>query len=161
MTHKRRTTHFIILILAALILAACAGDGSVRPQGGAQFSGTLTLERPGTNGRAMGGTIGFTLSEDGRAIAELSYELEGDVCTDQGVTVQGVGATLRQDPPPQIKDGTFIWSSEGVRVDGTFTQPTQAQGTISLIMEKEVQALGETTQISCDYGKWAWTAEAE
>ena len=161
MTQKRRTAHILILILilAALSLAACTRE--VRPQGGAEFSGTLTLDRAGNNGRAQGGTIGFILSEDGTAIAELSYELEGDVCTDQGFTVQGVGASLRQDPPPQIEDGSFVWSSEGLRVDGTFTQSTAAQGTISLVMEKDVEALGESARVTCDYGRWTWTAEVK
>jgi hypothetical protein len=127
---------------------------NVPPQPDAEFIGLLTLQR-------AGGAIGFKLSEDGTAIAELSYQLEGDVCTDEGVTVTGTGATLKQDPPPAVENGTFSWLSDGVRVEGSFTSPTKAEGTITLAMEKEVQALGQTTRITCDYGTWAWTAEAE
>jgi hypothetical protein len=161
MTHKRLYTHFIIFLLAGFILAACSGSGGASPQPGTTFTGSLTLKQVGATGRALGGAIGFKLSEDGTAIAELSYQLEGDVCTDEGVTVTGTGATLKQDPPPAVENGTFSWLSDGVRVEGTFTSPTMAEGTITLAMEKEVQALGKTTRITCDYGTWAWTAEAE
>lgn len=161
MSRRRTIIIAFSLVLTALLLGACAAQAGASPQPGATFSGTLTIERPGTNGRALGGQISFTLSEDGTRIAELSYELEGDVCTDEGVTVTGTGATLRQDPPPQIADGAFIWSSEGVRVDGTFTATNRAEGTISLALEKEVQALGETVTLICDFGKWTWTAELE
>ena len=70
-------------------------------------------------------------------------------------------ATLRQDLAPQIVDGAFVWSSEGLRVDGTFTSPTKAEGTISIAPEVEVQALGETVTLTCDFGRWNWTADME
>jgi len=160
MTHLRRTFTLLFTLITALTLSACAG-GPASPQDGAAFSGTLTIQRVGNNARALGGTIRFTVSEDGRTITELAYEMEGDVCTDQGVTVTGTGAALRQDPSPAIEESAFVWSSEGLRVDGTFTSPSKAEGTLSLIVEKQVQAMGESYTLACDFGKWIWTAEAE
>jgi hypothetical protein len=160
MTHTRQRTHLTFLLLIAFILAACSGGGA-DPKPDAEFNGTLTIQQRGANGRALGGTIGFTLSEDGTHITQLSYQLEGDVCSGEGVTVTGTGATLKQDPPPQVEEGTFSWLSEGVKVEGTFTSRSQAEGTITLAMEKQAQAMGKTHTLTCDYGTWVWTAEAE
>jgi hypothetical protein len=152
----------MIVLISALTLAACGGEtAGGDPKEGAVFSGRLSIQRVGANARALGGTIRLRVSADGGSISELSYEMEGDVCSDQGVTVQGFGATLRQDPPPPIEDGTFVWSSEGLRVEGAFSSSSEAEGTLSLAVEKEVEASGETLTVSCDFGKWTWTAEAE
>ena len=160
MTRLRRTFTALFILITALTLSACAGGGA-GPRAGSEFSGELTIQRVGSNARALGGTLTFTISEDGSHIAELAYELEGDVCTGEGVTVQGTGQSLRQDPPPQITDGSFVWSSEGLRVDGAFTSATRAEGTLSLALEKEVDALGEMVSLTCDFGRWSWVAEAE
>ncbi len=150
---------FPMLILALLITACAAGGAS--PQAGATYSGVLTIQQIGATGRALGGTISFTLTEDGAGIAELAYNLEGDVCKNQGLTVTGTGAALKQDPPPVVEDGRFEWLSEGVRAEGAFTSQTEAEGTLTLAMEKQVQSGGETVALTCDYGTWAWTAKVE
>jgi hypothetical protein len=158
-----RTRPFMIpfsLLIIALALAACT-PGGASPQAGATYAGELTIQQIGATGRALGGTIRITLSEDGTGIAELAYTLEGDVCKNQGLTVTGTGATLRQDPPPPVEEGRFAWLSDGVRAEGTFVARDQAEGTITLAMEKQVQSRGETVTLACDYGTWAWTAEVE
>ena len=149
---------FSLLIFSLLITACTAG---VSPQAGATYEGELTIQQIGTTGRALGGTIRITLTEDGTGIAELAYTLQGDVCKNQGLTVTGTGATLRQDPPPPVEEGRFAWLSDGVRAEGTFVARDQAEGTITLAMEKQVQSGGETVTLACDFGTWAWTAEAE
>jgi hypothetical protein len=156
---------FRFLFPLILLLSACTScAGEFVPQGGAVFSGSLTLDRAGNNATAAGGEISFTTTADGTGIESLSYSLTGDSCTVEGVSVQGVGSSVRQDPPVAVQNGGFVWDPGQIRVTGTFTSPTQAEGTITIEIIHDVQTslnAPATKQVLCDYGTWAWNAEAE
>lgn len=157
---------FIKFILPLiLLLGACAGEmGDITPQGGAVFSGSLTLDRAGNNAAAAGGEIRFTTTDDGTGISELSYQLTGETCERAGLTSPGVGSSFMQDPPVEVQNGGFVWDPGQIRVTGTFTSPTQAEGSITIEVFVTLQAEQEGSdpeEVLCDYGTWAWTAEAE
>ena len=152
-------------LLCILLLSACASNlGDITPQGGAIFSGNLTLDRAGNNAKAAGGQISFTTTADGTGITELSYSLTGDSCTAKGVTIQGVGSSVRKEPPVEVQNGGFVWDPGEIRVTGIFTAATQAEGSITIEILHDVQTSRNSPaaeQILCDYGTWAWTAEAQ
>jgi hypothetical protein len=155
---------YIILILTLLLLTACTGGSSVEPQASATYSSKLTVTEAGENGTATGGEIEFTISEDGAGIASLSYNLTSDSCIADGITIQGVGTSSRKMPPPEVKNGTFIWEDENVQVEGTFTSSTEASGTITITIQHNVQTSinsPATKKITCDYGTWTWDASME
>jgi hypothetical protein len=164
MANKMVKSAYIFLFLLSFLVTACSGNGNTHPQAGATFSGELAIKEAGENGTAASGAIEFTISEDGKGIESLSYNLNGDSCTANGILVKGVGTSSKRTPPPEVKNGEFTWEDADVTVKGTFNSPTEASGTITITAQHFVQTSINSparTQITCDYGTWEWTANTD
>jgi len=164
LTKRFQIVAFLLIIIASLLVSCSSNSGGPKPQSGATFSGNLAIEKAGENGTASGGEITFTTTADGSAIESMSYSLTGDACTADGVTIQGVGYTTERTPPPEVKNGGFEWEENDFLVKGTFTSPTEAIGTITITIQHSVQTSinsPATTQVTCDYGTWAWNSSSE
>lgn len=164
MTVRKSQLACVFLILTLFLLSACGGDGGIDLKAGATFSGELTVKEAGENGTANRGEIEFTISEDGTGIASMSYTLSGDSCSEDGISVQGVGTTSKRTPPPEVKNGSFVWEDADIHVEGAFTSPTEASGIITITVQHSVQTSINSParkQITCDYGTWAWNASVK
>ena len=116
-------------------------------QPGATFSGPIKM-----SGKASGGTLSFTISEDGTSIAlEITLsDLKCDGMTASSMSTQASG-------PLSITDYSFNASfSDLGEVEGRFASPTEASGTINISWK--ISILGQTT--ACELGTWEWSAEA-
>jgi len=116
-------------------------------QPGAAFSGPIKI-----SGKASGGTISFTISEDGTSIT-LDITLSNLKC--DGMTAGSM--STQASGPLSITDGSFSASFSNIgEVEGRFASPTEASGTINLSWK--ISILGQTT--ACELGTWDWSAEA-
>lgn len=164
MTHWKLKSAYLLLMLILVLLAACNAVGGIDIEAGATLSGELTPQEAGENGTASGGDIQFTISDDGQGIVSMSYNLNGDSCVAGGITVQGVGTSSQRTPPPEVKNGKFVWEDADILVTGSFTSPTEATGTITITVQHSVQTSLNSPareQITCDYGTWAWHASTD
>jgi len=116
-------------------------------QPGAKFSGPIQI-----SGKASGGTIGFTISEDGTSIA-LEITLSNLKC--DGMTASSM-STQASGPLSIVDDGFSASFSNLGEVEGRFASPTEASGTINISWK--ISILGQTTV--CELGTWDWSAEA-
>jgi len=133
-------------------------------QADAVFVGPMTISSRGRNASAQGGEIEFTTSADGTALVSLSYSLVGAECTyvsgSSTTTVSGGFTSMLFFESIPITNGRFTIDSMGVRVKGTLTSPSEANGEITI--EKEEMMTSPTYQkFICQYGTWTWTASVE
>lgn len=160
-----------LLVVLGLILAACAPKATpvaptpveatptlkpveatptpvpiVGPQPGANLAGAIEI-----SGKASSATIFLTISEDGSSIASVGIAL-----TDLKCDGFSAGSMLQQlGGPFPVAEGNIVASlSGGGEIMGRFTSPTEASGTINLILEIP---FGGT----CELGTWDWSAKAE
>jgi len=141
---------WLSLVIVGLILpaAACGGGGTsaTSPQPGAVVTGPIEI-----SGKASSGTISLTVSDDGASIASVKVtltELKCDGFSAGSLTKEAGGAF------PAAK-GNVVASLSGIgKIDGRFTSPTAASGTIDLALEIP---MGGT----CKLGTQNWSAEAD
>lgn len=169
----RRKKVWLLLVIVGLILplTACAPKASpvaptpveatptpkpveatptpvaiIGPQPGANLAGPIEI-----SGKATSATISFTISEDGSSIASVSIALVELKCDgfSADLLIQDLGG------PFPLSEGNIAASlSGGGEIKGRFTSPTEASGTINLILE--IPFAG-----TCDLGRWDWSAKAE
>lgn len=147
---------FLPLVIG-MFLVACGSSQTPKLQPGATYSGELTQASPGKNTSAGGGTIEFTISDDGESVASISFSLFGDTCWNESKTTTrtGVGYKLTKNPPPPITKGGFVWEDTDIVVKASFTSPTEASGAIAISISDM------SSQLTCDYGTWDWNANVK
>ena len=146
-----------LLLVTGMFLIGCGSSQVSKPQFGAVFSGELTQASPGKNTSAGGGTIEFTISDDGESVASISFSLFGDTCWNESKTTTrtGVGYLTTKNPPPPINKDGFVWEDDDIVVKAVFTSSTEASGTMT-ISTKDM-----SSQLTCDYGTWDWNANVK
>ena len=118
----------------------------LRPQPGAILTGPIEISE-----KASSATIFLSISEDGVSIASVGIALVDLKCDgfSAGSMTQDFGG------PFPVAEGDIAASlSGGGEIKGRFTSPTEASGTINLILEIP---FGGT----CDLGRWDWSAKAD
>jgi hypothetical protein len=147
---------FLPLVIG-MFLVACGSSQTPKLQPGVTYSGELTQASPGKNTSAGGGTIEFTISDDGESIASISYSLFGDTCWNESRTITrtGVGYSTTRNPPPPINNGGFVWEDNDIVVKAKFTSSTEASGTMTISIKDM------SSQLTCDYGTWDWNANVK
>ena len=139
----------LLIVIAGLILpiAACGGEGApVAPQPGAVLTGPFEI-----SDKASSGTISLTVSADGASITSVGITLNDLKCDgfSAGSLTKEGGGTF------PVADGKIVASVSGIgKLDGRFTSPTEASGTIDLILE--IPFGGGT----CKLGAQNWSAKA-
>ena len=161
MTRVQLLQSVICSTLILLMVSGCNGTSAVEPQPGATFSGPMEISSSGmgSNVTVDGGEIEFTVTEDGAAIASITYNLINEVCTNDTKNTRregGMSSSVRSNPPTPIKNGNFEFDSGDININGTFTSATEASGTIK--MSSEVESEVEQNYFTCDYGTWNWSA---
>jgi hypothetical protein len=140
---------WLLLVIFGLILplAACGGGGTpaTSPRPGAVLTGPIEI-----SGKASGGTISLTVSDDGALITSVAItltDLKCDGFSAGSLTKEASGVF------PAAK-GKVVASLSGIgKIDGRFTSPTVASGTIDLALEIPFGG-------SCELGTLNWSAEA-
>lgn len=152
----RRLLFFASILLLVLItgLCGCGGGtpggepegGKAAPTPGATFSGPVDI-----SGVASSGIIHLVISDGGAAITSVGVTL-----TDLKTETFSAGSMTKQiSGAIPIVEGSFAGSLSGLgEIEGRFTSPTAASGTVRL---KVAIPLSEA---SADLGQFAWTAEA-
>jgi len=165
----RRKSLWFLLVMLGLILTACAPKATpvaptpveatpkppeatptpvliLGPQPGAILTGPIEI-----SGKATSGTITLTISEDGSSIASVSIALVELKCDgfSAGSMTQEMGG------PFPVAEGNISASLPGGgELKGRFISPTEASGTINLVLEIPLAG-------TCDLGRWDWSAKAE
>ena len=150
----------ILLLLLAVIFAGCGGNtgatqgagtsategGVAAPTPGATFSGPVEI-----SGKASSAIISLVVSADGTSISSVGVTLS-DLKTESfsaGSMTKEVTGSI------PIKDGSFSGSLSGLgTIEGTFTSPTEASGTVKLSVEIPFS-------VPADLGELKWTAGAQ
>lgn len=137
-----KTRILIFWLGAALILAALAGCGKagpVTPQGGITLNGAITMDR------AENAAIMLTVSSDAAYIESVSLSMSNLKC--EGFSA-GSWMTTESGQIP-ITEGEFFYKSDNIgEINGKFTSPTAAEGTIHFAPY--------AGRAEC--GNWTWTA---
>jgi hypothetical protein len=133
-----------------------------KPQPGATFTGPMEISQPGSERTAKGGSLEFTITEDGNAIASVSITVTESKCsvTSEGVTyvTEVRSSTTSFEGPFPIAEGKIDATFDNSRkLKGQFTSPTEANGTIDVV-QTTVVGLGKL--VNCDLGEWNWSAKA-
>jgi hypothetical protein len=120
--------------------------GEVIPKPGATLIGPIEISQ-----YASGGTINFTVSEDGGFVTSVSItltHLDVDVFSADSYSTQSGGSF-------PITGGAFSASiTDTGTIEGQFTSPTEASGTINL-------KLKITYAGTFELGTWNWSAKAD
>ncbi len=139
----------LLLIVGAILpLTACGGDGApaTSPQPGAVLTGPVEI-----SGKASSGTISLTVSEDGASITSVGITLTDLKCDgfSAGSFTKEAGGEF-----PAAK-GKVAASLSGIgEINGRFTSPTEASGTIELALEIPYAE-------PCKLGTSNWSAKAD
>ena len=129
----------------------------INPEPGTTFIGAMEISQPGNEGTAKSGSLEFTITDDGTAIASVSITLTEFKCsvTSEGVTSvteSGVSTSSFFEPFSIVEGKIEATFNENGKVNGHFTSPTEANGTIDIVLI--------TNGLPCDFGTWEWSAEA-
>lgn len=117
----------------------------VAPKPGATFTGPIEI-----SGKASSGTIQFSTSGDGASITSVTVTLK-DLKTE---TFSAGSMTQESRSPFPVTDGNLAASLSGIgEIEGRFTSPTKASGTIDITLEIPFSG-------PCKLGEWRWSAEA-
>lgn len=143
----------LVRFTQALLLAGCAGlpfggiGGAVTPQPGARFIGAIAAA-----GQVESGTVIFTVSADGQNLTSIGLVLSGTNCAN--LSAREVRNTIYGEYA--VEGGRFTAPAPTIGVlEGTFTSPTTAEGTITV---KIATLAGE---LICELGTFSWRAEAQ
>ena len=148
-----------IAVALMLVLLLTTGCGGANPQPGAVFAGTLEPGAAGDNASIAGGELEFTISENGDGITSLTYALNGLTCIPkEGVVMEGGdrSTTMEATQPFPIEGGSFEVDMSDIVVNGKFSSPTEASGTMKVSITSQDSTLGSFT---CDYGVLNWSAQ--
>lgn len=158
----RKIIGSVILVFALLTFltsgcnrtSAPSAAQAISPQPGSSFTGNLEGEK-----EAGSGTISFDISEDGTAINNLNITLNDSSANCGGASTGTLGfgqLSLPFDGPYLIKEGNFsLVISKSGELKGKFVSPTEASGSINLILEITLFGNAQT----CDFGTWNWSAK--
>jgi hypothetical protein len=167
---KRNRIVLLLLGATTLCLAACAGKATPAP--GAIFAGRIDM-----GDSADSDDISFKVSEESAAIINLSITVTGLKC--DALTAGRVSEYL-DEPSISISKGSFSASIPTLgrvvedynlgkppsefpvvedldtagQIEGIFSSPTKASGTITLYMWLVM------TDRACELGTFSWQAEA-
>jgi len=120
--------------------------GPVAPKGGATFTGPIEI-----SGKASSGTISFSISEDGALITSVTVTLK-DLKTE---TFSAGSMTQESRSPFPVTDGNLAASLSGIgAIEGRFTSPTKASGTIDITLEIPFSG-------PCRLGECRWSAQTD
>jgi hypothetical protein len=124
--------------------------GEVIPKPGATLIGPIEISR-----NASSGIINFTVSENGDSLTSVSITLYDLEC--EGPMPFSVGSyTAESLGAFPVTNGAFTASISGTgEIEGQFTSPTEASGTINLIVE-----IPSPTR-TFEFGTFNWSAQAE
>jgi hypothetical protein len=107
------------------------------------------------------GTINFKVSDDANSITEGDVKLTGEALKPEcsGGSLEGMtDLTQELKGPFPVKEGNVDASlADGGELKGTFTSPTEASGTIKVVVNVTIF----DNSITCDFGVWNWSAKAE
>ncbi len=129
----------------------------VNPQPSAAFSGDLKSDETTSSG-----VINFKVSNDGNSISEGEIKLTGASLKPiecSGGSLEGMSElTQSLKGPFPVEDGKVNASlAEGGELKGAFTSPTEANGTIKVVVNITIFS----NSIICDFGMWNWKAKAQ
>ncbi len=146
------------LLVTALVLTSCipADEGqqeeeeeeeeegeSVTPTPGVNFTGPILI-----SGKASSGAIKFRISEDRASITFVAITLK-DLKSD-GFSAESINKEVSGSFP--VIGGSFDASIAGIgEIEGHFTSPRKAIGTINITLEIP---LSEPLEL----GEWGWSA---
>jgi len=120
--------------------------GEVIPKPGATLTGPIEI-----SGKASSGTISLTISEDGASVTSVSITLNDLEC--DGFSAGSYSAERQGSFP--VTGGAFSASLSDIgTIEGLFTSPTEASGTINLVLEIPYAGTFEL-------GTWNWSAKAD
>ena len=144
----------VVAVVAVLLLRPNGGANSLlksnegaNPKPGASLTGPIDIKSE----KASSGAINFTISDDGTSVTWISITLN-DV--DVGVFTAGSMSQEKSISIP-VSGGAFSDSVDGMgKIEGRFTSPTEASGTINLALD--VYQVGPV-----EFGTWNWSAKAE
>ncbi len=137
-----------IVAIAALALSACSG-AKAKPTAGATFSGPIHLAQE----KASSATLTFTVSDDGSKITNV-----GVMYTDLHCDGMSAGSMQHSTSGEYELGNTLDISPSSIgHIQGNFSSPTKASGTIDIKMKFSI--LGSTQ--TCDLGAASWEATAE
>jgi hypothetical protein len=143
---RKLTILSIFVVVVALVLGCGGGEetGPVVPEPNATLTGSIEISEG-----ASSGTISLTISGDGASLTSISVTLSNLQCDgfSAGSMTKTAGASI------SITEGNFHGSVTDIgEIDGEFTSSTEANGTISLMLE--IPYFG-----TCDLGTWNWSAQ--
>ena len=126
--------------------ATPTSGGEVIPKPGATLTGPIEI-----SGKASSGTISLTISEDGASVTSVSITLNDLEC--DGFSAGSYSAERQGSFP--VTGGAFSASLSDIgTIEGLFTSPTEASGTIDLVLEIPYAGTFEL-------GTWNWSAKAD
>jgi len=126
--------------------ATPTSGGEVIPKPGATLTGPIEI-----SGKASSGTISLTISEDGASVTSVSITLNDLEC--DGFSAGSYSAERQGSFP--VTGGAFSASLSDIgTIEGLFTSPTEASGTINLVLEIPYAGTFEL-------GTWNWSAKAD
>jgi len=119
----------LLLVAGIMLFVTACGEGAapVAPQPGTLFTGPLEI-----TAQASSGTISLTVSKQGTAITFVGITLNDLKCEhfSAGTFTKETGGTF------PVAGGEVEASPSGIgKIDGRFTSPTEASGTIDLALE--------------------------
>lgn len=149
----------VLLLLLAVVFAGCDGstgatqgastsatEGGVAPTPGATLSGPVDI-----SGKASSAIISLVVSDDGASITSVGATLN-DLKTE---SFSAGSMDKRATTRIPITGGSFSGPVGGLgTIEGKFTSPTEASGTVKLNVEIPFSE-------PADLGEFSWTASAQ
>jgi hypothetical protein len=135
----------VIVVVAVVAVVLMKPTEEVTPMAGATLIGSIDIRE-----KASGGTINFTISEDGASITYVCVTLN-DV---ESLIFAGSMSHSTTCSIP-ITGSAFSASVPAIgEIEGQFTSPTKASGTINIIFD--VYQMGNV-----EFGEWNWSAKVD
>jgi PKD repeat protein len=125
-------------------IEAKEAEGPVSPEAGITLTGPIEIFEG-----ASDGTISLTISEDGSSLVSVSVTLSDLECNgfSSGSITKSTVTSIA------IAEGAVEASVGGIgQIEGEFTSPTEASGSIHLTLE--IPFVG-----TCELGTWNWSAQ--
>ncbi len=138
----RNLFRIVVVISLILLLSSSCSKAAVAPQGGAKMHGKIDMDK------ASSAAISLIVSEDGSSISTVSLSFINLKC--EGFSAGSTENSVSGGNP--ITNGEFQISSDNFgEINGKFTKPTSAEGTLHLAFFDG----------KAECGTWKWSASAE